>query len=192
MIRASSIALLIVALAARSSWAQSKDDAAVFDASLVKFSAEFERSQKVAPKFLVFNETAVVLAQDLGFTTKDVPKELVEALLMYNSVPQPIGSYSPPSPFRLSSAKMFGPILEAAKSGLARPHYYKWDLFRAQFPEVVGILEFAAPAYSPDHSSALVYFWTGCGHLCASGYVYMLEQSGGSWKVVRTYSPWIE
>ena len=87
---------------------------------------------------------------------------------------------------------MLGPILETAKPGLARPHYYNWDLLHAHFPEAVGILEFAAPAYSPDHSSALVYFWTGCGNLCATGYMYVLEQSGDTWKVVHAYSPWIE
>ena len=189
MLRASSIALLIAGFAASSVLAQSNDDAAVLDATLARFA--FERSQKVAPKYLVFNETTVVLPQDLGYVTKELPKQLVDALLTYNSVPQSIGRYSPPSPFRLSSARMLGPVLKVAKPGLVRPHYYNWDLLRAQFPEVVGVLEFASPAYSPDGATALVYFWTGCGSLCASGFVYVLEKSNGTWKVVRTFSPWI-
>lgn len=163
----------------------------MFDASVARFAAEFERSRNVAPRFLIFNETAVVLPQDLGFAAKDLPKQLVDTLLLYNSTPRSVEEYSPPAPFRLSSARMLGPILEVAKPGLARPHYYRWDLLRAQFPEVAGILEFAVPAYSPDGNSALVYFWTGCGDLCASGYLYLLEKANGGWKVVRTFSPWI-
>jgi hypothetical protein len=191
MLRALSIAVLIGSFAIRPVTAQSKDDGAVFDTSLAKFAAGFERSRKVAPIFLVFNETTVVLPQDLGYTTKDLPKELVDALLLYNSVPQSIGNYSPPSPFRLSSEKMLGPVLEIAKPGLARRHYYKWDLFHARFPEAAGVLEFASPAYSPDGNSALVYFWTGCGDDCASGYVYILKKSNDTWKVVQTFSPWV-
>ena len=158
MNRASSIALLIAGFAAGSVLAQSNDDAAVFDASLIKFASGFDRSQNVAPKYLLFNETTVVLPEDLGYTTKNLPKELVDALLTYNSVPQSIGKYSPPSPFRLSSAKMLGPALRVAKPGLVRSHYYNWELLHAQFPEVAGIMEFASPAYSSDGTSALVYF----------------------------------
>jgi len=191
MLRASSIALLIAGFAAGSVLAQSHDDAAVFDASLVRFASDFGRSQKVEPKYLLFNETTVVLPQDLGYATTNLPKELVDALLTDNSVPQSIGKYTPPSPFRLSSARMLGPVLRAAKPGLVRPHYYNWELLRAQFPEVAGIIEFASPVYSSDGTSALVYFWTGCGDLCGSGFVYVLEKASGTWKVVRTFSPWI-
>ncbi len=191
MLRASSIVLLIAGFAASTVFAQSNDDAAVLDATLVRFASGFERSQKVAPKYLVLNETTVVLPQDLGYAAKDLPKQLVDALLTYNSVPQSIGRYSPPFPFRLSSATMLGPVLTVAKPGLVRPHYYNWDLLRAQFPEVVGVLEFASPAYSSDGATALVYSWTGCGPLCASGFVYVLEKSNGTWRVVRTFSPWI-
>jgi hypothetical protein len=191
MLRASSIALLIAGFAAGAVLAQSNDDAAVFDASLVRFASEFGRSHKVEPKYLLFNETTVVLPQDLGYATKDLPKELLDAILTNNSVPQSIGKYSPPSPFRLSSARMLGPALRVARPGLVRPHYYNWELLRAQFPDVSGILEFAAPVYSSDGTSALVYFWTGCGDLWASGFVYVLEKANGTWKVVRTFSPWI-
>jgi hypothetical protein len=48
-----------------------------------------------------------------------------------------------------------------------------------------------SPAYSPDGNSALVYFWTGRGELAASGYMYLLERASGTWKVVRTFMPWI-
>lgn len=191
MLRASSVALWIASFAAGSVLAQSNDDAAVFDASLVRFASNFGRSQKVAPKYLLFNETTVVLPQDLGYAAQNLPKELVDALLTYNSIPQPIGKYTPPPPFRLSSARMLGPALRIAKPGLVRPHYYNWNLLHAQFPEVAGIIEFASPAYSSDGTSALVYFWTGCGDLCASGFVYVFEKANGTWKVVRTFSPWI-
>jgi hypothetical protein len=191
MSRTSSIALLIIILSTGSASAQSKEDAAVFDATLAKFSPEFTRSHHAAPTFLVFNQTAVVFEQDLGFVSKDLPKQLVDALLLYNSVPQSIGDYSPPSPFQMSSARTLGPVLQAVKPGLVRAHYYNWDLLRAQFPDVAGILEFSFPAYSPDGATALVYFWTGCGGLCASGYVYILEKSDGTWRVVRTFSPWV-
>jgi hypothetical protein len=191
IMRTSTIALFVVTALACSASAQSSDDAAVFDACLAKFGGDFEGAHKAAPRFLVFEETTVVLEQDFGFAAKDLPKQLVDALLLYNSVPQSLGRYSPPSPFRLASAKMLGPVLEVAKSGSPRPRYYRWELLRAQFPDTSGILEFASPAYSPDASSALVYFWTGCGELCGSGYVYLLERSSGTWKVTRTFSPWI-
>jgi len=189
MLRASSIALVIAGFAASTVFAQSNDDPAVFDATLVRFA--FERSQKTAPKYLVFNETTVVLPENLGYAPTDLPKQLVDALLTYNSVPQSIEKYSPPFPFRLSSAKMLGLVLRVESPRLVRHHYYNWNLLRARFPEVVGILEFASPAYSPDGATALVYFWTGCGPDCASGFVYVLEKSNGTWKVVRTFSPWI-
>jgi hypothetical protein len=190
MIRASSIALFIITIAAAAASAQSKDDAAVFDASLVKFSAEFTRLHQAPPTFLVFDQTAIVLEQDLGFVSKDLPKQLVDTLL-YNSLPQSIGNYSPPSPFQLSSVRTLGAVLKAVKPGLVRAHYYNWDLLHAQFPDAAGILEFSAPAYSPDGSAALVYFWTGCGSLCGRGYVYILEKSDGTWRVARTFSPWV-
>jgi hypothetical protein len=190
MIRTSSIALLIIILSVGSASAQSKDDAALFDATLAKFSAESTRSHHAAPTYLVFNQTAIVLEWHLGFVSKHLPKQLVDALLVYNSVPQSIESYSPPSPFRLSSARTLGPVLQTAEPGLARAHYYNWNLLHTQFPDAAGILEFASPAYSPDGSTALVYFWTGCGGQCANGYVYVLEKSDGTWRVVQTFSPW--
>jgi hypothetical protein len=129
MLRASSIALLIAGFAASTLFAQSNDDVAVFDATLVRFASDSVRLQKTAPKYLVFDETTVVLPQDLGYAAKDLPKQLVDELLTNNNMPQSIGKYSPPSPFRLSSAGMLGPVLRAAKSGLVRPHYYNWDFF---------------------------------------------------------------
>ena len=180
----------MIALASGPASAQSKEDAAVFNAGLANFAAQFARTQKVAPNFLVFNETTIVLPQDLGYAGKDLPKQLVDSLLMDNSVPQSIATYLLPAPFRLSSAKMLGPGLQVAKPGLARPRYYNWDSLRAQFPDAAGILELASPAYSADGTAALLYFWTGCGDLCASGYLYLLDKSSGEWKVVRTFWPW--
>jgi hypothetical protein len=189
--RASTIALLFVTVAACSASAQSKEDSAIFDATLARFSADYRRTHQGAPSFLVFNESAAVLAQDVGLPWNELPKGLVDALLLNNSVPQSIAAYSPPTPFQLSSPAMLGAVLQIAKPGLARSHYYNWDLLHTRFPGVPGILELAAPAYAPDGSSALVYFWTGCGDLCATGYVYMLEKSNGTWRVVRAFSPWV-
>jgi hypothetical protein len=191
MRQALTIALFIVTVIAGSAAAQSSEDAAVFDACLKRFGGEYDRMYKAAPRFLVFEETTVVRAEDLGFAAKDVPKQLVDALIVYNSVPQSLGRYSPPSPFQIASAKMLGPVLEVAKPGSPRLHYYRWDLLSAQFQDASGILELASPAYSPDASSALVYFWTGWGRIAGSGYLYLLERSSGSWKVVRTFVPWI-
>jgi hypothetical protein len=192
MIRATSLAFVMVAaLTARSASAQSRDDAAVFNATLARFAADFQRTQKLEPKFLVLNQTTVMLPEDLGYTPKYASRQLLDELLTNNAVPQSLASYSPLPPFHLSSARSLGSALEVAKPGLARPHYYRWDLLHAQFPESVGILELAFPVYAPDHSSALVYFWTGCGTMCASGYIYALEQSHGIWTVVHTYTPWI-
>jgi hypothetical protein len=191
MLRTASITCLIIGLAAGSASAQSPDDSAVFDAGLASFGSQFEQRQHVPPRFLIFNETTVVLEQDLGFAGKDLPKQLVNDLLTNNSAPQSIARCSPPAPYRLSSPKLLGAAFESAKPGQARPHYYNWGSLRAQFPDFVGVLEFASPAYSADGTVALLYFWTGCGDLCGSGYLYLLEKSGGHWKVVKTFSPWV-
>jgi hypothetical protein len=189
--RATIIAVFLITLSAGSAFAQSKEDAEVFDATLAKFGADFERTHHhTAPKFLLFNETTVIVDHDLGFVAKDLPKQLVDALLVYNGVPQSLRGYSPPSPFQLATPMLLGPVLVIAKPGLARRHYYDWDLLHTRFPDAAGVIEFTAPAYSPDASAALVYFWTGCGYECATGYVYKLEKSNGVWKVVQTFSPW--
>jgi hypothetical protein len=184
------LTFVIAGVAAGPAFAQSKEDAAVFDATLATFGAEFERTHHTAPKFLLFNETTVMLDQDLGFAAKDLPKQLVDALLVYNSVAQSLRGYSPPSPFRLATPVLLGPVLVIAKPGLARRHYYDWELLHTRFPDALGVIELTAPAYSPDASAALVYFRTGCGYDCATGYVYRLQKSNGVWKVVQTLSPW--
>jgi hypothetical protein len=189
--RTTIIALFLITVAAGPAFAQSTEDAAVFDATLATFGAEFERTHHAAPKFLLFNETTVMLDRELGFVAKDLPKQLVDALLVYNSVPQSLRGYSPPSPFQLATPALLGSVLVIAKPGLARAHYYDWNLLRTRFPDVAGVIELTAPAYSPDASAALVYFWSGCGYECATGYVYKLEKSNGVWKVVQTFSPWV-
>lgn len=172
--------------------AQSRNDAAVFDLALSHFAKEFESRHKVAARFLVFNETAIVLEQDLGFAGRQLPADLVKALLVSNAAPRSITRYSPPLPYRRSTAEILGSAVEPARPGLVRPHYYNWEVLHRQFPDAAGILELASPVYSADGSSALVYFWTGCGNSCASGYLYLLNYSGGCWQVAKTSMPRVE
>jgi hypothetical protein len=124
--RATIIAVFLIRLAADPAFAQTKEDAAVLDATLAKFAADFERTHHTPPKFLLFNETTVMLDQDVGYVGRNLPKQLVDALLLYNSVPQSLRGYSPPSPFQLATPVLLGSVLVNEKPGSIRPYYYFW------------------------------------------------------------------
>jgi hypothetical protein len=182
--------LVALLLTASRAVAQRRDDAAIFDVALSHFATEFESRQKRPANFLVFNETTVVLQEDLGFSATHLPEDLLKALVTSNATPRSLASYSPPPPYRVSTPELLGPALEAPPSGAVRLHYYNWEALHRQFPGVPGTLELALPVYSTDGATALVYFWTGIGS-GGSGYLYLLEYSDGSWKVTKTFMPWV-
>jgi len=182
------VALLLVA---NRTAPQGRGDAAVFDVALSHFATEFEGRHKRPANFLVFNETTVVLQEDLGSSGRQLPEDLLKALVTSNEVPRSLAPYSPPPPYRVSSPETLGPALQAARPGLVRPHFYDWEALHRQFPGVAGILEVAIPVFSTDGATALVYFWTGGDYLGATGYLYLLDHSSGSWKVTKTFTPWV-
>ena len=53
-----------------------------------------------------------------------------------------------------------------------------------------GTVRFSAPAYSGE-GHALVYGSYVCGGLCGYGWLFLLERSGDSWRVVSTELVWI-
>jgi hypothetical protein len=182
-------AVLMVAIFAGAALVQSKDDVAVYDAALAHLALEeAQRNHSSLRKYLIFDETTVVLARDIGVAGRNVPQQLIEELLEKNTIPQSIANYSVPNPHQLSSAKMLGPILKPVP---ARGHGYDFDALHARFRDVDGVLELSVPAYSRDGNTALLYFWTGCGMLCATGYLCLLEKSSGQWHVVTVTTPWM-
>lgn len=53
-----------------------------------------------------------------------------------------------------------------------------------------GVLRFSAPGYSTDGYS-LVYASYICGGLCGYGWLFLLKQEEGSWRVVASEGLWI-
>ncbi len=185
------VTLVALLLTAHRAAAQRGDDALVFNAVLSHFATEFQSRRNRPANFLVFNQATVVLQDDLGFSGRQLPGDLLKALVASNGVPRPLAPYAPPPPYRVASPELLGPAVEAGHPGRVRPHYYNWEALHRQFPGVPGILELAVPVYSTDGATALVYLWTGCGNQGAIGYLYLLDHSGGSWKVAKTVTPWV-
>ena len=53
-----------------------------------------------------------------------------------------------------------------------------------------GVVRFSAPGYSDD-GHALLYGSYFCGALCGYGWLFLLERTGESWRVVATEMLWI-
>ena len=188
-LRGAWIVLLIAATVSIS--AQTRDEIAVFDAGLKWFAADFEQRQKVVPAFLILNETVVMLPQDLGYARGDLPKPLGDSILAKNAVSESIAGYAPPQPFRLMSREAFGSVLVPPKVAGGRDHYYDWSALHSRFPDALGALELSLPAFSDDGNTALLFFWTGVSPSGGSGHLLLLTKSGGRWKVIRDFTPWV-
>lgn len=64
------------------------------------------------------------------------------------------------------------------------------EALKREATRIYGYTSFSLPGYSSD-GHALVYVSYVCGGLCGTGWFYLLERSGPSWKVVASEMLWI-
>lgn len=67
-----------------------------------------------------------------------------------------------------------------------------WDAFRRSMPSEPGYLQLGIPAFSPDSTTALLYFEYHCGPLCGSGrLVHLTRDAKRTWRVKNSIVLWL-
>ena len=66
-----------------------------------------------------------------------------------------------------------------------------WDAFYARFPGSAGTLHISTPVLTEDRSQALIYVAQGCGGLCGTGMVHLLQRTPSGWKQIGRWMIWI-
>lgn len=113
----------------------------------------------------------------------DVPDSLRRDLLC-----QQEGGMLPTSRFENGEVVLASQITAIFSGDILRG----WDDFYRTFPGSRGLLEFTAPAFSPDGSHALIYVSHSCGGLCGTGFlIYLSRGSDGHWQMTKRSMLWI-
>lgn len=66
-----------------------------------------------------------------------------------------------------------------------------WRAFYQLFPGSIGVTTFSRVGFSPDLRQALVIVDHGCGSLCGSGRIILLQNENGRWRIVVEQSTWV-
>jgi hypothetical protein len=66
-----------------------------------------------------------------------------------------------------------------------------WKEFHRVFPKSEGFFRLTLPGYSSSDNDAAVIVSHGCGWLCGSGQLYVLQRTGIAWTVIKREELWI-
>jgi len=68
---------------------------------------------------------------------------------------------------------------------------WDWTCFRSQYPDTRGVLRLSRIAFDGAYTTAVEYATFGCGPLCGSGEIHLLEKRDGRWVVVDSQCVWV-